>query len=70
LPRDRRINSFEIQTYRGEWCKAQDCGLVTQDLIFLIDANVEAISSGDNYSEERYEKVDFQRKVTSGYGKF
>jgi len=43
---------------------------VKPDLTFFIDANAETISSRANYGEERYEKVEFQRKVSEAYGKF
>ena len=44
--------------------------MVKPDLTFFIDANAETVSSRANYGEERYEKVDFQRKVAEAYGKF
>lgn len=40
------------------------------DLTFFIDANAETISKRANYGEERYEKVDFQRRVADAYAKF
>lgn len=40
------------------------------DLTFFIDANAETISSRLNYGQERYEKVEFQRKVSDAYSEF
>ena len=49
---------------------APDRGLVKPDLTFFIDANADTIKSRANYGEERYEKVEFQKKVAEAYGKF
>ena len=49
---------------------APDRGLVKPDLTFFIDANPDTIKSRANYGEERYEKVEFQKKVAEAYGKF
>jgi dTMP kinase len=43
---------------------------VKPDLTFFIDANAETISSRAQYGMERYEKVEFQKKVAEAYGKF
>ena len=40
------------------------------DLTFYIDADPEVIQTRSNYGEERYEKVEFQKKVSEAYGKF
>ena len=40
------------------------------DLTFFIDANAETIQSRSNYGEERYERVEFQKKVSEAYGRF
>jgi dTMP kinase len=46
-----------------------DSGLVKPDLTFFIDANAETISLRSNYGQERYERVEFQKKVSESYGK-
>lgn len=40
------------------------------DITFFINADAETIQSRSNYGEERYEKVEFQKKVSEAYGKF
>ena len=64
-----RLTKF-LQGLDFEWCMAPDRGLVKPDLTFFIDANADTIKSRANYGEERYEKVEFQKKVAEAYGKF
>ncbi len=40
------------------------------DLTFYIDADPDEIKKRSNYGEERYEKVEFQKRVQEAYGKF
>ena len=40
------------------------------DLTFYIDADPDEIKKRSNYGEERYEKVEFQKRVQDAYGKF
>lgn len=40
------------------------------DLTFFIDANAETIKSRSDFGSERYERVEFQKKVSESYGKF
>ena len=44
--------------------------MVKPDLTFYIDADPEMIQARANYGEERYEKVEFQKKVSEAYSKF
>ena len=47
------------------WCKAPDAGLPKPDLVFFLDVAPELASSRKDYGSERYEKVEFQKKVYS-----
>lgn len=40
------------------------------DLTFFIDANADTIKSRSDFGSERYERVEFQKKVSDCYGKF
>lgn len=40
------------------------------DLTFFIDANPETIQSRSDYGQERYERIEFQKRVSDAYGKF
>mmetsp|Transcript_4967 Transcript_4967/g.7587 ORF Transcript_4967/g.7587 Transcript_4967/m.7587 type:complete len:217 (-) Transcript_4967:140-790(-) len=45
------------------WCKSCDVGLPAPDCVFYFDMPVDAATQRGSYGEERYEKIDFQRKV-------
>ena len=46
------------------WCKAPDVGLPAPDVVFYLKLSPEAAQQrAVSYGEERYEKVDFQKKV-------
>lgn len=45
------------------WCKAPDVGLPAPDVVFYLRLPPEAAQKRAVYGEERYEKVDFQKKV-------
>lgn len=64
------INFFDLKGLDFDWCKNPDIGLVKPDLTFYIDADPEEIQKRSNYGEERYEKVEFQKRVQMAYGKF
>ena len=53
-----------------DWCKNPDKGLVKPDLTFFIDANADTIKLRSDYGDERYEKIEFQKRVADAYGKF
>lgn len=44
--------------------------MIKPDLTFFIDANAETIQSRSDYGSERYERVEFQKKVSEAYTKF
>jgi len=46
-----------------EWCKAPDRGLPAPDVVLYMKLPVEVAMSRGGAGEERYEKVDFQKKV-------
>jgi dTMP kinase len=49
------------------WCKNPDVGLVAPDLVVFLDAKPEQVSGRSEYGEERYEKMEFQKKVYEGF---
>jgi dTMP kinase len=51
------------------WCSAADRGLVQPDLVIYLRADAEVLSKRANFGEERFEKVEFQRKVQSAFEK-
>ncbi|KAL3753120.1 hypothetical protein ACJRO7_000506 [Eucalyptus globulus] len=50
-----------------EWCKAPEIGLVAPDLVFYLDIPPEKAAERGGYGNERYEKLEFQRKVGKSY---
>ena len=50
-----------------EWCKQPDVGIPEPDLVIFFDANVETHLSRRGFGEERYEKVEFQKKVRDNF---
>ncbi|KAH0785609.1 Thymidylate kinase [Histomonas meleagridis] len=50
-----------------EWCKATDMGLPKPDLVFFIDSNPELLAKREGYGDERYDKLEFQKKVRDAY---
>lgn len=50
-----------------EWCKQPDVGIPEPDLVIFFDANVETLLSRRGFGEERYEKVEFQKKVRDNF---
>lgn len=46
-----------------DWCMSCDRGLPAPDAVIYLDISVEDASERGQYGEERYEKIDFQRKV-------
>lgn len=49
------------------WCRAPDNGLPKPDLIIFIDVPCETSSGRDGFGEERYEQVEFQKKVRRNF---
>jgi dTMP kinase len=52
-----------------EWCKASDAGLISPDIVFYMKMAPDQAKSRSEYGEERYEKIDFQKKVAEQYEK-
>lgn len=50
-----------------EWCVAPDRGLIQPDLIIYLRADPDVLKSRSNYGEEKYERVEFQRKVGQAF---
>ena len=46
-----------------EWCFGQEKHLPKPDLIFFIKSEMEHLSENANFGEERFENLDFQKKV-------
>ncbi|KAK1389701.1 dTMP kinase [Heracleum sosnowskyi] len=52
-----------------EWCKAPDMGLLAPDLVLYLDISPEFFLSSKRggYGGERYEQLEFQKKVAQAY---
>ncbi|OIW01872.1 hypothetical protein TanjilG_31054 [Lupinus angustifolius] len=50
-----------------EWCKAPEIGLLAPDLVAYLDISPEKASERGGYGGERYEKLDFQKKVAESF---
>lgn len=50
-----------------DWCKAPDIGLPAPDLVIFLDLPVDDAKERGEFGEERYEKVDMQRKVAANF---
>ncbi|KAJ4711959.1 Thymidylate kinase [Melia azedarach] len=50
-----------------EWCKAPEIGLLAPDLVLYLDIPPEKAAERGGYGSERYEHLDFQRKVAQYY---
>lgn len=48
-------------------CKVVDAGLPAPDLVIFLKVNPEAAAARGGYGGERYEKMDFQRKVAEQF---
>jgi dTMP kinase len=46
-----------------EWCRAPEAGLPEPDLVLFIDVEPEVLQTRKGFGAERYEKLEFQRKV-------
>lgn len=53
-----------------QWCKNPDRGLPEPDLVIFLHADPEEVQNRSDYGEERYEKVEFQKKVKAQLEKF
>uniref|UniRef100_A0A804PKN7 dTMP kinase n=2 Tax=Zea mays TaxID=4577 RepID=A0A804PKN7_MAIZE len=50
-----------------EWCKAPENGLIAPDLVIYLDVQPEKAAERGGYGGERYEKIEFQKKVAEHY---
>ncbi|XP_030950507.1 uncharacterized protein LOC115974340 isoform X2 [Quercus lobata] len=50
-----------------EWCKAPEIGLLAPDLVFYLDIQPEKAAERGGYGDEKYERLEFQRKVSQCY---
>lgn len=50
-----------------QWCMMPDAGLPKPDLVFYMQAEPELLARRGNYGEERYEKIEFQKKVRMNF---
>lgn len=51
------------------WCKSPDAGLPQPDKVFFLTMPLEAVLKRNGFGNERYEVVDFQKKVWNVYSK-
>ncbi|CAD0199308.1 unnamed protein product [Chrysodeixis includens] len=52
-----------------EWCKSPDVGLPKPDKVFFLTMPFESIMERKGFGEERYEVLEFQKKVSDTYAK-
>ena len=52
-----------------EWCISPDRALPEPDIVFYLNLSVEEISKRSSFGEEKYEKIEFQKKVEYAYNK-
>ncbi|XP_027187895.1 thymidylate kinase isoform X2 [Cicer arietinum] len=50
-----------------EWCKAPEIGLLAPDLVAYLDISPDKAAERGGYGGERYEKLEFQKKVAEHY---
>ncbi|XP_062187829.1 thymidylate kinase-like isoform X2 [Phragmites australis] len=50
-----------------EWCKAPEVGLLAPDLVIYLDVQPEKAAERGGYGGERYEKIEFQKRVAEHY---
>ncbi|XP_078170488.1 P-loop containing nucleoside triphosphate hydrolases superfamily protein isoform X2 [Carex rostrata] len=50
-----------------QWCKAPEEGLLAPDLVLYLDIPPEKAAERGGYGTERYEKLEFQKKVAEHY---
>ncbi|XP_045772026.1 thymidylate kinase [Maniola jurtina] len=49
------------------WCKAPDAGLPKPDKVFFLNMSLENAQKRNGFGNERYEVLDFQKKVVDAY---
>lgn len=50
-----------------DWCKAPEIGLLAPDLVLYLDIAPEKAAERGGYGGERYEQLEFQKKVRESY---
>ncbi|KAL9684699.1 hypothetical protein QQ045_022140 [Rhodiola kirilowii] len=50
-----------------EWCKSPEKGLLAPDLVLYLDIDPEKAAERGGYGGERYEQLEFQKKVSQQY---
>ncbi|CAO2812792.1 unnamed protein product [Amaranthus hypochondriacus] len=50
-----------------DWCKAPEFGLLAPDIVLYLDISPERAAERGGYGDERYERLDFQKKVREKY---
>mmetsp|Transcript_15948 Transcript_15948/g.34451 ORF Transcript_15948/g.34451 Transcript_15948/m.34451 type:complete len:261 (+) Transcript_15948:253-1035(+) len=55
----------ELPGMDTEWCRAPERGLPAPDLVLYMSLSPEASAKRGGYGEERYEKAEFQQKVST-----
>ena len=50
-----------------DWCISPDIGLPLPDIVFFLNLSIDEISKRGDFGNERYEKLDFQKKVLSNF---
>ncbi|CAH9077111.1 unnamed protein product [Cuscuta europaea] len=50
-----------------QWCKNPDIGLLAPDLVLFLDISPERAAERGGYGGERYEQLEFQKKVAQSY---
>ncbi|CAL5368477.1 unnamed protein product [Camellia sinensis] len=50
-----------------EWCKAPEMGLLAPDLVLYLEIPPEKAAERGGYGGERYEQLEFQKKVARSY---
>eukprot|EP01027_Heterolobosea_sp_BB2_P013374 GEZU01019291.1.p1 GENE.GEZU01019291.1~~GEZU01019291.1.p1 ORF type:complete len:103 (-),score=30.78 GEZU01019291.1:44-352(-) len=52
-----------------DWCKGPDTGLPAPDLVVFLELPLEHASARGDYGNERFEKIEIQKKVLEQYNK-
>lgn len=58
-----KVNACGDPLLSFEWCKNPDIGLPAPDLVLFLDITPEKAKERGAYGEERYEKVEMQKRV-------
>ena len=51
------------------WCKSSDTGLPRPDVVFYLSIEPEEAKERNNYGEERFETINFQKLVKANFEK-